>query len=38
VTPFMQKGDFITAPNSALLEPIEKVEEGFEVWESGSEC
>ncbi|KAH8592801.1 hypothetical protein B0O99DRAFT_517061 [Bisporella sp. PMI_857] len=32
----MQKDDFILAPKAALLEPIEKAEEGFEVWESAS--
>jgi hypothetical protein len=32
----MQKDDFDLAPKAALLEPIQKAEEGFEVWESGS--
>jgi hypothetical protein len=32
----MQKSPFATAPKAALLEPIEKAEVGFEVWESGS--
>ena len=32
----MRKDDFEVAPKAALLEPIEKAEEGFEVWESGS--
>lgn len=32
----MQKDDFEAAPKAVLLEPIEKAEEGFEVWESGS--
>jgi hypothetical protein len=36
VDALMQKDDFELAPKAALLEPIEKAEEGFEVWESGS--
>jgi len=32
----MSKDCFEVAPKAALLEPIEKAEEGFEVWESGS--
>ncbi|RDL40896.1 Uncharacterized protein BP5553_00875 [Venustampulla echinocandica] len=32
----MQKDDFDIAPKAALLEPIEKPEDNFEVWESGS--
>jgi hypothetical protein len=32
----MQKDDFASAPKATLLEPIEKAEEGFDVWESGS--
>jgi hypothetical protein len=32
----MSKDSFVVAPKAALLEPIEKAEEGFEVWESGS--
>ena len=32
----MQKDDFVAGPKAALLEPIDKAEEGFEVWESGS--
>lgn len=32
----MEKDGFGVAPKAALLEPIEKTEEGFEVWESGS--
>ena len=36
VDALMRKDDFVSAPKAALLEPIEKAEEGFEVWESGS--
>lgn len=36
VEALMQKDDFVSARKAALLEPIEKAEEGFEVWESGS--
>ena len=32
----MTKDDRLLAPEAALLESIEKAEEGFEVWESGS--
>ncbi|KAF4628884.1 hypothetical protein G7Y89_g9271 [Cudoniella acicularis] len=32
----MQKDDFEMAPKAVLLEPIEKAEDGFDVWESGS--
>jgi hypothetical protein len=30
----IEKDGFGVAPKAALLEPIEKAEEGFEVWES----
>jgi hypothetical protein len=33
----MQKDDIVAAPKAVLLEPIEKAEEGFEVWESSSD-
>jgi hypothetical protein len=33
VDALMQKDDLVCAPKAALLEPIEKAEEGFEVWE-----
>lgn len=36
VDELMRKDDGESAPKAALLEPIEKAEEGFEVWESGS--
>jgi hypothetical protein len=36
VDALMQKDNFVSAPKAVLLEPIEKAEEGFEVWESGS--
>jgi hypothetical protein len=36
VDELMTKDDFDVAPKAALLCPIEKAEEGFEVWESGS--
>lgn len=36
VEQLMRKDDFEAAPKAVLLEPIEKAEEGFEVWESGS--
>ncbi|KAG9235169.1 hypothetical protein BJ875DRAFT_399589 [Amylocarpus encephaloides] len=36
VESLMQKDDFDLAPKAALLEPLEKADEGFEVWESGS--
>ena len=29
----MQKDNFVVAPKATLLEPIEKTDEGFEVWE-----
>jgi hypothetical protein len=32
----MQKDDVVVAPQAKLLEPIEKAEEGFELWESSS--
>lgn len=32
----MRKDDFEMSKKAALLEPIEKAEDGFEVWESGS--
>ncbi|KAH8656510.1 hypothetical protein BGZ60DRAFT_417144 [Tricladium varicosporioides] len=32
----MRKDDFTMAPKAVLLEPIEKAEEGFQLWESGS--
>ena len=32
----VEKDGFGFAPKAALLEPIEKAEEGFEMWESGS--
>ena len=33
----MQKDDIVAAPQAKLLEPIEKAEEGFELWESDHE-
>ncbi|TVY81156.1 hypothetical protein LSUE1_G006262, partial [Lachnellula suecica] len=36
VEALMQKDDAEAAPKAVLLEPIEKAEDGFEVWESGS--
>jgi hypothetical protein len=36
VDALMQSNVFDAAPKAALLEPIEKAEENFEVWESGS--
>jgi len=36
VDALMQKDDFEPGRKAALLEPIEKAEEGFDVWESGS--
>lgn len=33
VDALMAKDDFVSAPKAVLLEPIEKAEEGFEVWE-----
>lgn len=36
VDELMRKCDSDAAPKAALLEPLEKAEEGFEVWESGS--
>ncbi|TVY26915.1 hypothetical protein LHYA1_G004870 [Lachnellula hyalina] len=36
VEALMRKDDFEVAPKAMLLEPIEKADEGFEVWESGS--
>ncbi|TVY43232.1 hypothetical protein LOCC1_G005434, partial [Lachnellula occidentalis] len=36
VDALMRKDDFDVAPKAMLLEPIEKADEGFEVWESGS--
>ncbi|KAG0646481.1 hypothetical protein D0Z07_7499 [Hyphodiscus hymeniophilus] len=36
VDALMTKDDFVVASKASLLEPIEKAEEGFEVWESGS--
>jgi hypothetical protein len=36
VDELMRKCDGDAAPKAALLEPLEKAEEGFEVWESGS--
>jgi len=36
VDALMRKDDFEVASKAKLLEPIEKAEEGFEVWESGS--
>ncbi len=35
VAQLMQKDAFEVAPQAALFEPIEKAEEGFEVWERG---
>jgi hypothetical protein len=32
----MLKDDIVAAPQAKLLEPIEKAEEGFELWESSS--
>jgi hypothetical protein len=36
VDALMRKSEWDVAPKAALLEPIEKAEEGFQVWESGS--
>jgi hypothetical protein len=36
VDELMRKSDWDVAPKAALLEPLEKAEDGFEVWESGS--
>jgi hypothetical protein len=36
VDQLMQKSDWDVAPKAAVLEPLEKAEEGFQVWESGS--
>ncbi|TVY41561.1 hypothetical protein LSUB1_G004568 [Lachnellula subtilissima] len=36
VDALMRKDDFQVAPKAMLLEPIEKADDGFEVWESGS--
>jgi hypothetical protein len=33
----MQKDDIVAAPQAKLLEPIERAEEGFELWESDHE-
>lgn len=33
----MQKDDMVAAPQAKLLEPIERAEEGFELWESDHE-
>jgi hypothetical protein len=36
VDELMRKSEWDAAPKAALLEPLEKAEEGFQVWESGS--
>ncbi|KUJ17594.1 uncharacterized protein LY89DRAFT_684602 [Mollisia scopiformis] len=36
VETLMQRPSSTAAPKAALLQPIEKAEEGFELWESGS--
>lgn len=36
VDALMRKNDWAVAPKAALLEPLEKAEAGFQVWESGS--
>jgi hypothetical protein len=36
IDPLVEKDGLGFAPKAALLEPTEKAEEGFEVWESGS--
>lgn len=36
VEALMQKDDFEIAPKASLLEPLEKAEENFEIWASGS--
>ena len=36
VDALMRKSEWDVAPKAALLEPLEKAEEGFQVWESGS--
>jgi hypothetical protein len=37
VDELMQKDDFEYGAKAALLQPIEKAEEGFQLWESGSD-
>ena len=37
VDSLMAKDDFVVAPKASLLGPIEKAEEGFTIYESGSE-
>ncbi|KIM99470.1 hypothetical protein OIDMADRAFT_104515 [Oidiodendron maius Zn] len=36
VDALMRKSEWDVAPKAALLDPLEKAEEGFQVWESGS--
>ena len=36
VDELMRKSDWEVAPKAAVLEPLEKAEDGFQVWESGS--
>ena len=36
VDELMRKSDWDVAPKAAVLEPLEKAEDGFQVWESGS--
>lgn len=37
VETLMAKDNFAVAPKASLLEPIEKAEQGFEIWASGSD-